>query len=239
MSKPERRLVACKDIRTDGGTQHRAYTDAATITEYKEAMEGGAEFPPIDLVYDEKNDSLWLTDGFHRLIANVELGKKKIEALIYKGTQRDAILRAAGANSTHGRPRSQADKRRSVTMLLEDKEWRDRSMIWLAQAASVSPRLVRDMLTERKVVRKGVVRKDGRVIRKANANRGKLLPNAKPQIPSAPGPNGQQADSQQENYDMILRRLNRCTLVILTKLKAEIEERITYEEGERNVGATP
>ena len=41
--------VKIAQIRVDGGTQPRAQLNYATVTEYAEAIEDGASFPPIEL----------------------------------------------------------------------------------------------------------------------------------------------------------------------------------------------
>jgi hypothetical protein len=42
---------------------------------------------------------------------------------VRKGGLRDAILYSCGANADHGTRRTNADKRQSVSKLLEDEEW--------------------------------------------------------------------------------------------------------------------
>ncbi|KQP07497.1 hypothetical protein ASF28_10095 [Methylobacterium sp. Leaf99] len=62
-------------------------------------------------------------EGFHRLAPAREAELETIACEVRTGTIRDAILHSAGANTTHGLRRSNADKRRAVQLLLEDKEW--------------------------------------------------------------------------------------------------------------------
>jgi hypothetical protein len=42
---------------------------------------------------------------------------------VRQGTQRDAVLFGISANNAHGLPRTQADKRKAVELLLGDAEW--------------------------------------------------------------------------------------------------------------------
>ncbi|MGI8981632.1 MAG: hypothetical protein ACR2FY_20585 [Pirellulaceae bacterium] len=58
---------------------------------------------------------------------------------------RDAILFAAGANSTHGLKRTNADKRNSVLALLNDDEWVKWSDSKIAEQAGVSVNFVGDV----------------------------------------------------------------------------------------------
>lgn len=114
--------LSLESLTIDPAMQMRvAGIDPGTVTDYAEAMEDGAEFPPI-IVFTDGN-SYWPADGFHRIEAARKVGKSSLRADIRQGERRDAILFAAGANSSHGVRRSQADKRRSVVSLLTDPEW--------------------------------------------------------------------------------------------------------------------
>jgi hypothetical protein len=56
---------------------------------------------------------------------------------------REVVLFAACANQTHGLQRTNADKRKAVTTLLEDDEWRQWSNPEIARRVGVSDELVR------------------------------------------------------------------------------------------------
>lgn len=103
-----------------GGTQPRARLDDAIIQEYAEAMIAGDVFPPVTTFHD--GAVYWLADGFHRVNAALRAGRETIEATVHQGTQRDAILWSISANATHGLRRTNEDKRRAVTRLLQDPE---------------------------------------------------------------------------------------------------------------------
>lgn len=109
-------------IRTDGGTQTREELNSDTIAEYAELMEAGTKFPPVVAFHD--GATYWLADGFHRYFAARRKGDGSIDCEVQKGTQRDAVLYSVGANAEHGLPRTNADKRKAVTMMLEDEEWK-------------------------------------------------------------------------------------------------------------------
>lgn len=156
------KTLAHADIRTDGGTQPRAEISNDLVTEYTEAMQAGAQFPPVVIYYD--GSDYWLADGFHRLRALASLGRPVL-ADIRQGTRRDAVLFSAGANATHGQRRTNADKRRAVLALLHDDEWRQWSDREIARRCAVSNRFVGDLRAElsvngsqiatRRVVRQG------------------------------------------------------------------------------------
>jgi hypothetical protein len=164
--------IALENIRTDGGTQSRAAIDQKTVREYAEAMQDGAQFPPIVVFYD--GETYWLADGFHRLKAAEENGALELQCDVRQGTQRDAVLHSVGANGAHGLRRTNADKRRAVLCLLEDEEWVQRSDRWIAEQCGVAASFVGDIRAGVTVVelqsneRTG---RDGRTINTANIGR--------------------------------------------------------------------
>lgn len=131
--------IAIAKLRRDGATQPRAEIYEDTVSEYADAMSNGSasSFPPVVAFYD--GTDYWLADGFHRVCAALRIGREKIVADIQQGTRRDAQLFAAGCNATHGRPRSNAEKRRAVERLLRDDEWSQWSDREIARRCHVSP----------------------------------------------------------------------------------------------------
>ena len=124
-------------IRTDGGTQARLRINDETVTEYAEALVGGAIFPPVMVYYD--GGHYWLAGGFHPLAAYKQSEyAKSIMADIRQGTRRDAVLCAVGSNASHGLRRTNEDKRNAVLTLLRDEEWGKWSDREIARAAQVS-----------------------------------------------------------------------------------------------------
>lgn len=132
--------IKIKNIRTDGGTQTRAELNQDIINQYADLMLEEIEFPAVTIFYD--GTEYWLADGFHRLRASEKAGFIEIESDIKQGTQRDAILYSVGANNTHGLRRTNADKRRAVMVLLEDKEWKKWSDRKIAEKCGVSNKFV-------------------------------------------------------------------------------------------------
>jgi N6-adenosine-specific RNA methylase IME4 len=128
--------LALSLIRIDGGTQPRAHLFDNKVAEYAEAMGAGAAFPPVVVFHDGKDH--WLADGFHRVAAASSRGLVEFDADVHQGTQRDAILFSLSANATHGLPRTNEDKRRAVSRMLDDLEWRDWSDSEIARRCAVS-----------------------------------------------------------------------------------------------------
>lgn len=139
-TEPYKTRLALDLIRTDGGTQLRTKAKSNTIADYADAMRKGAEFLPVLVVYDGQH--YWLVDGFHRVAAAKQAGKIEVLAEIYEGTLRDALLHAVKANATNGLPRSNADKRAAVKVLLQDEEWGQWSDGEIARRCAVSDRFV-------------------------------------------------------------------------------------------------
>jgi hypothetical protein len=115
-----------ESIRIDGQTQSRERINEETVTEYAETllrqgMKGLAVrpemvWPPVTVYFD--GTEFWMADGFHRLLAVKRNGQKHIAADVKKGTREDAAWEACSANQTHGLRRTNADKRKAVTLAL-------------------------------------------------------------------------------------------------------------------------
>lgn len=149
-------------ITADATVQSRECLDHATVQDYAQAMTAGAEFPPVIAFYD--GDKYWLADGFHRHKAAIA-ARRELNVEIRAGSWRDAVLHAAGANATHGLRRTNADKRKTVSTLLQDSEWSEWSDSEIARRCGVSDPFVgklrkspssnRSKMAERKVTRSG------------------------------------------------------------------------------------
>ena len=99
----------------DLSLQTRSGTDAETIDNYAEAMADGAQFPEVTVFTDGTH--FWLADGFHRVMAAKQLGKKQISADIRKGTEDDAVVFGGTANNKQGKRPTRADVQHFLEMV--------------------------------------------------------------------------------------------------------------------------
>ena len=138
-------ILALADIEKDGRLQARAGgTQEEVIAEYAAAMGDGATFPAIEVVKDRETGTLWLVDGWHRVLGALRAGLENITARVVPGTWRDALLAAARANATNGVRRTQDDKRRAITLLLGDPE----ELTVLPSMATADARITGGVLSE-------------------------------------------------------------------------------------------
>jgi ParB-like chromosome segregation protein Spo0J len=140
--RPPTTTVEIARLRRDLGTQFRPETPADKAEEYKEGMERGDLFPPIEATETEAGE-LILTDGFIRVAASELLGRTEIEAVVLPGDERDAVWRALAANARHGLNRDPKTIRNVVRRTLEDPEWSMRPVNEIARHLGVAWSTVR------------------------------------------------------------------------------------------------
>ena len=81
-----------------------------------------------------------------------QAGRDKIRALVREGSERDAMIHAAGANTKHGLRRSREDTHRCIRLLLEDKQLAglsDRTLAKLVDCDGKTVAVVREKLRAR------------------------------------------------------------------------------------------
>jgi len=137
--------VPLTSILTDAACQGRVKIRPSVVRDYWRAMaeqisEGGLRFPPIVLFTDGQH--FWLADGFHRILAARAAGLSEFPADLRPGTERDALLFSIACNGAHGLPRTNADKRKAVTLLLADAEWSQWSDREIARRCQVNQSFV-------------------------------------------------------------------------------------------------
>ena len=164
LSNIEERAIPLETLRFDGGTQPREKLDAETLDDYVLRMKPGEDaqrrprvldpegqtWPALMVFFDGEHH--WLADGFHRAQAAAQANISTFQARIQRGSLRDAIEYSLGVNATHGKRRTNADKRRVVERALTDSEWALHSDNKIASMCKVSQPFVskvRKALTER------------------------------------------------------------------------------------------
>jgi ParB-like chromosome segregation protein Spo0J len=125
--------------------QVREDQDPETVTRYAAAYLEAENMPPV-VVFEEKrkdsDDRVWLADGHHRVAGAKKAKLAEINAIVKKGDRRAALLYALRANHQNGLPLTNADKHRSVSLMLADEEWRAWSDRSIAEACLVGANLV-------------------------------------------------------------------------------------------------
>jgi ParB-like chromosome segregation protein Spo0J len=94
--------------------------DDELVNEYAETIKDWIAASPITVV--SNTHTRWAADCFHRVRAAETAGLDAVPAIQLNGTRRNALLRACGANATHGARRTNADKRQAIETLLRDGE---------------------------------------------------------------------------------------------------------------------
>lgn len=131
-------------ITLNAGTQSRGAIHQATINDYTEQMKDGRwqwEREPLPILFSD-GQNFYPGDGHHRIMAADAAGTEEIFVEIRPGTLREAVFYSTSANKYHGLPRTNADKRNQVEILLRDEEWQKLSDRSIAEHCGVSAPLV-------------------------------------------------------------------------------------------------
>ena len=88
--------------------------------------------PPV--IVDER--TMTVIDGVHRLEAYRSLGRSRIPALLFRGSDMEALVLAIQANIQHGKPLSRSERQEAARAVL--RRCPDRSDRWVGQVCGVS-----------------------------------------------------------------------------------------------------
>jgi hypothetical protein len=121
-TNPARQSVAIAELQTDVAAQVRVKMRPETVQEYAEAMQNEDDLGPV-VVFRDKDGTLRLADGLHRVEAARAQGKTEVAAEVREGDERAAFLYAAGANVRHGLKATTADRKKVAALFLKDPEW--------------------------------------------------------------------------------------------------------------------
>lgn len=134
-------MLGLSTIVVDHLLQSRVSASIEYQREFSEAMLRGDEFPPVTVFFDGKHYRL--ADGFHRYGARKILAKtdrrfEMIKCELRDGGRKEALIFSAGANQKFSIPRTAADTRKAVYMLLEFPEWLNASSAEISAHCGVS-----------------------------------------------------------------------------------------------------
>ena len=196
MSKPK--PIAIDLIRIDAGTQFRAATNQAKVTEYAEMFQASTEWPfdsACEVFFD--GNEYYMADGFHRYLGAVSVKRSSLSCNVTNGTLRDAIKFALSANARHGLHRSNDDKRKAVGFALEDQEWRHLSSRMVADLCGVSPAFVDSLRKTTANERQSDEKRTGKDGRTTSLPKSKAKPKDEPE-PSFETPGHSEAKAESE-----------------------------------------
>ena len=88
--------------------------------------------PPV--IVDER--TMTVIDGVHRLEAYRSLGRSRIPALLFRGSDMEALVLAIQANIQHGKPLSRSERQEAARAVL--RRCPDRSDRWVGEVCGVS-----------------------------------------------------------------------------------------------------
>jgi hypothetical protein len=121
-------LLEVSSIIRESRYQVRQRIDYATVSKYADVLRSGVELPPIQVA--KVGDSLFLTDGWHRLAALERVGRAElVEAEVISSTAREVGWLAAMSNLRHGLPLNKRDLRNvfrayiSARKHVKGKQW--------------------------------------------------------------------------------------------------------------------
>lgn len=135
-------VVELEKIELDPTAQPRVNINMEIVDEYAAEMKAGADFPPVEVVWNSETDKYWLWDGFHRVMAARQVGQLWLMANVATGSREDAQWKAYSANAAHGLRRTNADKRRVVELALLHRNGAEHSNRQIARHCGVSLSLV-------------------------------------------------------------------------------------------------
>lgn len=141
--------MRCDAIEATAATQvSRKALHKDMIDQYREDLQDGAVFPPIDVFCEPNSERYILADGFHRLYAHIHAEIEEIDVVVHTGGMQEALIHALGANMVHGFRPSRADRRSSVEFALKDPHIGSLTRQEIADICHVHKRTVQKIANE-------------------------------------------------------------------------------------------
>lgn len=168
-------LIDIDKIIRDPRCQSRTGVDPWLVQEYVVALKEGAVMPPLSTIQAEEGHYIY--DGFHRYEAYMRTEAKEVEVETEPGDIWDAIERSCSVNATHGKRRTNEDKRRAVETML--RVMRHRGESWsnreIARRCAVGSRFVDNLVSAHgaQIQRPTLVVRNGTAFKMNTSNIGK------------------------------------------------------------------
>ncbi len=122
METPKTKKILISEIELNRARQPRVGMNKDYVSELHASLESGETLPAIKVFSERGVAPFFLSDGWHRLEANLAIGFREVEAEIIIGTAFDAFKNSLGENDSHGLRRTTEDKKRAVSLAFEDEE---------------------------------------------------------------------------------------------------------------------
>ncbi len=110
--------------------QVRSRMDSNLVRTYAKAMENGTQFLPVQLA--DIKGTLFLVDGWHRYAAANSLNRETIAAEVKPMTRFEALQAAALANTRHGAPLKQKERRAAFKTFIKGKGHKKSNGDWMS-----------------------------------------------------------------------------------------------------------
>lgn len=163
VEKPNLMWLALTAILVDLEVQSRVAMDMEHCRFLSGELAISGELKPILVFFD--GERYWLANGFHRYHVYVKAGRKQIRAIVKPGGRTEAIIESARVNDNASKGKTPEDKKRSLRMLLEFPEWRNKPAKELCDYVGLSRLTVVKQLAEFDAqggqLSEFIVRKDG------------------------------------------------------------------------------
>lgn len=152
------KILETRKVRVDEIVFHQAFyprtkPDTATIEQYVDMLQDGAEFPPLEL----DADGMVLLDGYHRWKAFMEAGVSTIDAKLIALEGMPRLLYAASRNAIHGDRLAMSEKRAVARQMAEQGITQTEIQKWLHVSVGTVNAWVSDIVTRSQREREGTI----------------------------------------------------------------------------------
>lgn len=146
MKNPNEKIAELKmtSIIPHPDLETRRHIDGEHLDNLEAAIKNGETMPPIIVIPSDHPEKYHIVDGKLRFSNKKHQGAITIQAVIFEGSFRDAIIYRISVNSKHGQNYSKAERIENVKKLLSDSKWSKWSNRHIARICGVNERSVRN-----------------------------------------------------------------------------------------------